>query len=230
MGKRAVAGEPFAVWQTENMAVELLGVGQAGEAKAAMAGARRLWPDYWEVPLTDFFVSVSGGDNPRALAMLDEPALQAVLGQGTHGKPAASSVYRKVLQLLISPGPTHKADAARLMAAAADEGVIGHKDAAPWLSALGDIDGAFREADRAFTPEALREPAALAFNYAGATGILFDPGTASMRRDRRFMTLAARVGLVDYWRSSGHWPDFCSEPGLPYDCKAEAMNVVKPRF
>jgi len=38
--------------------------------------------------------------------------------------------------------------------------------------------------------------------------------------------LAARVGLVDYWRTSGHWPDFCFEPGLPYDCKAEAAKLA----
>jgi hypothetical protein len=39
------------------------------------------------------------------------------------------------------------------------------------------------------------------------------------------MRLAARLGLVDYWRSSGHWPDFCADPGLPYDCKAEAARL-----
>jgi hypothetical protein len=54
---------------------------------------------------------------------------------------------------------------------------------------------------------------------------LFQPFTASMRRDPRFMALAARIGLVDYWRTSGHWPDFCSEPGLPYDCRAEAEHL-----
>jgi hypothetical protein len=39
------------------------------------------------------------------------------------------------------------------------------------------------------------------------------------------MTIAKRVGLVDYWRSSGRWPDFCSDPGLKYDCKAEAAKL-----
>jgi hypothetical protein len=47
----------------------------------------------------------------------------------------------------------------------------------------------------------------------------------ALRRDRRFMALAARMGLVDYWRTSGHWPDFRAEPGLPYDCKAAAARV-----
>ena len=28
-----------------------------------------------------------------------------------------------------------------------------------------------------------------------------------------------------YWRSSGHWPDYCSEAGWPYNCKAVAANL-----
>jgi hypothetical protein len=37
------------------------------------------------------------------------------------------------------------------------------------------------------------------------------------------------VGLWDYWRESGHWPDFCSEPGLPYDCKVEAQGLLEEK-
>jgi hypothetical protein len=59
-------------------------------------------------------------------------------------------------------------------------------------------------------------------------GALFSPDTAPLRRDPRFMRTAAKLGLVDYWRSSGHWPDFCSQPGMPYDCKAEAAKLAGP--
>jgi hypothetical protein len=47
-----------------------------------------------------------------------------------------------------------------------------------------------------------------------------------MRRDPRYMTLAAKIGLVDYWRSTNRWPDFCAEPKLPYDCRAQASLAV----
>jgi hypothetical protein len=51
-----------------------------------------------------------------------------------------------------------------------------------------------------------------------------------MRRDPRFMALAARIGLVQYWRSTGRWPDFCStQQGLPYDCRTEAARVKLAR-
>ena len=40
------------------------------------------------------------------------------------------------------------------------------------------------------------------------------------------MDLAGDLGLVDYWRRSDKWPEFCAEPGLPYDCKVEAARVA----
>jgi len=61
---------------------------------------------------------------------------------------------------------------------------------------------------------------------AADSAFLFYSLTEPMRRDRRFMQLAARIGLVGYWRSSGKWPDFCSDPGLPYNCQAEARALA----
>ena len=36
--------------------------------------------------------------------------------------------------------------------------------------------------------------------------------------------LCGRFGLVEFWSATGRWPDFCFEPGHPYDCKAEAAK------
>ena len=55
--------------------------------------------------------------------------------------------------------------------------------------------------------------------------VLFRPWMAGIRRDRRFMLLANRLGLVRYWRTSGKWPDFCADPQLTYNCKAEATKL-----
>jgi len=54
---------------------------------------------------------------------------------------------------------------------------------------------------------------------------MFAPLTRNLRRDPRFMQLAARIGLAAYWRQAGVWPDFCADPTLPYDCKAEAAKA-----
>lgn len=57
-------------------------------------------------------------------------------------------------------------------------------------------------------------------NSRNTTLFLFYPEMKAVRDDPRFMPLGQRIGLLAYWRSSNNWPDFCSEPGLPYDCKA----------
>jgi len=54
--------------------------------------------------------------------------------------------------------------------------------------------------------------------------VLFRPWLSNVRRDPRFIRLAKRLGLVDYWKQSGHWPDYCRDPDLRYDCKAEAAK------
>ena len=82
------------------------------------------------------------------------------------------------------------------------------------LSEFNKIDEAFAWLDR--------YPAG---QIADASYLLFRPGMAGVRHDSRFMRLAKRIGLVDYWESSGQWPDFCSEPGLSYNCAAEAAKL-----
>jgi hypothetical protein len=84
------------------------------------------------------------------------------------------------------------------------------------LSALGLVDDAFAVANRYAPGRPL----------SGDSAFLFYPLTAPLRHDSRFMKLAARIGLVDYWRTSAKWPDFCTNPGLPYDCRKEADKLT----
>ena len=82
------------------------------------------------------------------------------------------------------------------------------------LSEFGMTDEAFRWLER--------YPAD---KIAPLSYLFFRPGMAGVRRDARFMRIAKRVGLLGYWRSSGQWPDFCSQPGLSYDCATEAAKL-----
>lgn len=67
-------------------------------------------------------------------------------------------------------------------------------------------------------------------DQAGAmSGMLFRPALQKFRSDPRFMRVAEHLGLLAHWRSSGKWPDFCFEPDLPYDCKAEAAKLAAAR-
>lgn len=56
------------------------------------------------------------------------------------------------------------------------------------------------------------------------TDVTFRPASRELWRDARSFGYANRVGLLQYWRSSGKWPDFCFASDLPYDCKVEASK------
>lgn len=82
------------------------------------------------------------------------------------------------------------------------------------LARLGDLDGAFALAGRLY-PSRLGRNAAdedrLWLDNPGTNPVAFliGPAAAPMRRDGRYLALAARVGLLAYWRS-GRLPDFCT--------------------
>ena len=88
------------------------------------------------------------------------------------------------------------------------------------LAQLGDLDRAFELANeyypdlRGRTP---REEFAKWLRTGPApyeTSILFAPVTRALRADPRFIALADRLRLRDYWRSNG-WPDFCKVEQVP---------------
>ena len=56
--------------------------------------------------------------------------------------------------------------------------------------------------------------------------VFFRPEFRDIRRDPRFLRIAQRAGLLDYWIKSGEWPDFCFESEFPYDCKTEAAKLA----
>ena len=65
-------------------------------------------------------------------------------------------------------------------------------------------------------------------DQAGAmSGMLFRPTMRKFRSHPRFMRVAAHLGLLRHWQNSGKWPDFCSQPDLGYDCKAEAAKLAR---
>jgi hypothetical protein len=114
--------------------------------------------------------------------------------------------------------PADLARARRLAASLGEQSAEARMDAISVLASLGFVDDAFALAARIDPVKLEPSPATVS--------LLFTPLTASMHRKPLFMALAQRLGLVDYWRTTGHWPDFCAEPSLPYDCKAEAARLA----
>jgi TolB-like protein/Tfp pilus assembly protein PilF/transcriptional regulator with XRE-family HTH domain len=96
-------------------------------------------------------------------------------------------------------------------------------DAVQFLTALGDTDGALNAIQAAVAAD--RSSNLMMY---GNWVALFADNLVELRRNPRLPGLLASWGLFDYWRTSGQWPDFCSEPGLSFDCKAEVRKNTSP--
>jgi hypothetical protein len=121
--------------------------------------------------------------------------------------------------------PIQKVIAARLNPTAAniDDAIAAIKSQGPDSSVIGNrillALGNFGRVDQAY--QLLQDSK---FQPLINTDALFRPDFAAIRADPRFMQVAARIGLVRYWRESGYWPDFCTSEQLKYDCKTEAAK------
>ena len=181
----------------------------AGKTEAAfqdLENAERLWPGASNMVDARFRLHIFYGDPKEALRLMR---------QGITNYPAA---LETVLTARIDPSAENIARARAL--------IRGQLPERPDVS-TGPVHGfgQFGMADELFSildPSIHTEPELFS--------VLFRPPFRDFRKDVRFIALAKRFGLVDYWQNTGVWPDFCFEPDLPYDCKVEAAKLSgKPR-
>jgi TolB-like protein len=206
--RRATAGALVFDWGIFN-AILSCGSDPSGQALKDIEGSRRILPQSGVVQDDQVLCLEYAG------RFSDARTLLASLGGQT---PYRNATTRAFLNGMVTGSDADRDRARRVVLAAADQSPTGLANAIWQLSSLGFLDDAFALAQR-YDPNAAQ-------SGPNPNFFMFTPLTSNMRRDPRFMRLAARIGLVDYWRSSGHWPDFCAEPGLPYDCKAEAARLA----
>ena len=201
--QRAVQLEPDSPYARSMFILALVYSGEFSKAKTDIAEARKKWPSDHEIDRAEFSFQYRYGD-PRMA--------QQLLPRFTDLSDAEMVTFRKVIAARLDPSP-----------AKVDEAISALKIRWPnndpmrnnVLMALGN----FGRVDETY--QLLEEPG---FQPFVETDVLFRPDFAPVRADPRFMMIAARLGLIRYWRESGYWPDFCSNEKLHYDCKAEAAK------
>lgn len=203
---RAVEINPLSPGLRSHMIADLAYAGHVDTALQELKRAEELWPDSAAIDDARFRINNRYGDPKLALQLLrsGKMRLQAMV----------SPMVEAFVLARINPTETNirrALDTARSR--------LAHDP-----RAVGDLVQAeveFHREDELFKellnwphPDSLR----------GLGEVLFRPTFRKFRQDPRFMIIAARDGLVQYWRTSGRWPDFCFEPDLPYDCKKEAAR------
>jgi len=192
-----------------SLALSLAEHGRVAESRALVAKMQRQWPRQMSTGDAQHFLSLVTGATDDLIAQLADPnARPASMDQQN------ADIWIAVLKARGSNDPAAKPAAIKQVKEAADAGILNHGHAMLLLTMLGDLDGAFAQAE-------LYQPI-----NAYAAPHLFLSITAPLSADPRFMLLARKFGFVAYWQETGHWPDFCSQPGLPYDCRVEANKVI----
>ena len=201
--KRAVELDPLMPFPRSQYILALTYAGQFSRARAEIADARKKWPNDSDIEWAEFGFQYRYGD-PRVAEQLMPRVLDY--------SDAQLMPYRKLVTARIDPSENKVEDAIDTLRAQ------DQKDPAN-LNKLILALGLFGRFDEVF--QALSEPR---LQRSIEPSILFRPEFAAVRADPRFMSVAARAGLVRYWRKSGDWPDFCSSEPLKYDCKTEAAK------
>lgn len=200
--QRGVELEPGSPYPREQYIFALVHSGEFSKAKADIAEARKKWPADPAIDTAEFGFQYRYGDPRTALDLVP---------RFTDASDADMTPIRKVIAARLDPTPAKIDDAiAALKTAGNGPGARNNV-----LLALGN----FGRVDQVY--QLLEDPQFQPFVEKDA---LFRPDFAAVRADRRFMQIAARLGLVRYWRQTGYWPDFCRSAQLPYNCKAEAAK------
>jgi TolB-like protein/tetratricopeptide (TPR) repeat protein len=170
--------------------------GRSDEAAELYKQSSRWWPD--NEPIKWYRLSgIAARGDFEAMQRFDDQ-----VGGQKQLKAVLSAINRKSLP------------AVRTVCATADD--VGGIECMLALARFGDFDAAYRLADRLYPSRRGRNSAdenRIWLDNPGALPVFFLTSSAAspMRRDPRYVALADRVGLLDYWRS-GRLPDFCRGP------------------
>jgi TolB-like protein len=205
--QRAASVNPLSPDWNGEAAEALIWVGNTKQADLDMAQFSQLWPEdafLWNAQLQSLMAQQRWDD---ALVHLGALNANPALGWGEN------LPWRAEIEAMKTRSPSALAALRQTeLTEAASDG----PEAMRGLAMLGFVEDAFAVAQRyqPTGPHGTDDPT-----------FLFGPKMAAMRRDPRFMALANKFGLPQYWGATGKWPDFCADPDLPYNCRAEAAKL-----
>jgi len=186
---RAAEIEPYSPLFRANYIRALAYSGGIEKAWGELAKAKQLWPDSAVIASADYALNLRFGDFEKAWRASGRPVEGGIQGYFEILRDPTDAKIESWIKL----AKTHELNQGER------QFVYGA------LPPMNRVDQDFKFMDE-WPVEA---------DFAAQTYTLFRPWFNNLRRDPRFMGLTKRLGLLDYWRKSGSWPDFCDEADLP---------------
>lgn len=204
--RRAAKSNPLSPSARDALITALLNSDQVEAAKNELQKSEQLWPGATNVLQSRFAVEFRFGDPARALHIMKSGQLGAAF--------VTNPAHESYLQAKIEPTAKNKELAVNNARA-----LYLQDPTASWVYARALAEFDHHEELIDFL---LRSDSRVPYT---TTWVIFRPSFYSLHKDPRFMAIAHRFGLSDFWRETGKWPDFCARPDLPYDCKAEVAEL-----
>ena len=209
--QRAVKSDPLSPSARDALVTAMLNSAQVEAAKSELEKSEQLWPGATSVLEARFAFEFRVGDAARALTILRSGQLGARFAPNA---PHANAAHESYLKARIEPSSENKR-----RAIADARAHYAREPLASWVVARAISEFGLQEDLINFL---LTSDANVPAN---TTWTLFRSSFATLHLDPRFMAIAQRIGVLDYWKNTGKWPDFCGRPDLPYDCKKEAAKL-----
>ena len=195
---RAVMLDPLSPGVHTELIITLAVAGRTDAARAELAKAERVWEGTEALRQAQYLFHLRYGDPKIALRMAGEYGdLISTIFLQYRLDPSEESAARFVEQAKRYAARAQAYPLQGLAAAHATDEVFALIARTPTMTVVENAD------------------------------MLFRPQLAEVRADPRFLQVAKRIGLLDYWHQSGRWPDFCGELQLPYDCKETARPLLR---
>lgn len=215
--QRAVQLDPMSNVVVNDAVTDLVKAGRAEDAQKTLDREERIWPGDWRTIGSEFYVAFYQGTPQQTLdfARRNVPpkgstAARIIDGLGldawlTRDPRSIDRMIAKCFDDVRKPPRPPIGDATPALVA---------PDCLVQMVRLGALDDAFRFAALAYPDHRnlypvdadawITEP----WQWPDPSW-LFTPPMEPFRNDPRFWAVAVRSGLVDYWQSTGSWPDFC---------------------
>ena len=210
LNDRVVALDPLSPVYQFRRAMRLWILGRIAEADQTIDRALQLWPRHpagWSARMMIFAFT---GRSGAAQNLLNDIRMRP-----SNYTPASGELWHVSLRALGSRSPADVAAAVTASIASAPRSSGFAVRAIMLLSLLGELDGAFAVAEGFLlrrgpligSLRTAKEEMPVNDTDWRRTMNLFTPATAALRSDPRFEGLCDGIGMTNYWRKRGIWPD-----------------------
>jgi DNA-binding winged helix-turn-helix (wHTH) protein/TolB-like protein/tetratricopeptide (TPR) repeat protein len=194
--------------RTTKLAVIHANMGNLTAARDALQKAVQFWPNHpgvwrWQQYIAGFYEQPS--DALEVFKLLDTR-------DSLH---ESNAIWRAFIQAKVAHSQRVTEATSRKIRLAADQGTISRENEIMMFAGLGETKQAIEVANSALDHQNL-EP-----------WLLFTPITRNIQQDPGFVPLAARLGLIKYWRETGKWPDFCTDRAIRNECNPQLLAALK---